>query len=58
METKTVLILGFVGALVIMAIGLIASSGKRLDSTEGEVFKELLTCIFFKISIRHQSGYL
>jgi hypothetical protein len=35
METKTILILGLVGALVVIAIGLIASSGKRLDSTEG-----------------------
>ena len=36
METRTILILGLVGALVVIAIGLIASSGKRLDSTEGE----------------------
>ncbi len=36
METRTILILGLLGALVVIAIGLIASSGKRLDSTEGE----------------------
>lgn len=39
METKTWFILGFLQALVIIAIGLIASSAKRLDSTEGEVLQ-------------------
>ena len=32
----------FVNSLVLTAIGLIASSGKRLDSTEGEEFEEFL----------------
>ena len=44
METKTILLLGSIGAVVVVAIALIASSAKRLESTEGNAKTDMHGC--------------